>query len=131
MSWNFRIIKNINGSFGIHEVYYDDQGNVNCWSENCISPYGESFAELFSDMNKIRQAFFKPSLEIVNNTLVEMPKYNYRIRSNSNFDEDDGWLYWSNEIGWVSISDADIFSHDEMLSFNLPMNSFWEVVDGR
>jgi hypothetical protein len=28
MSWNYRIIHYANGAYGLHEVHYDDEGNI-------------------------------------------------------------------------------------------------------
>jgi|15BtaG_2_1085339.scaffolds.fasta_scaffold19744_3 hypothetical protein len=42
------------------------------------------------------------------------------------FDEEQ--LYWSNTDGWVSYPDADVFSKDERMSLNLPIEGRWEEV---
>ena len=34
-------------------------------------------------------------------------------------------LYWSNTDGWVSYPDADVFSKDERMSLNLPIEGRW------
>ena len=41
MSWNYRLVKRINGSYGIHEVYYDDCGDANSMTMNpvCLSRF--------------------------------------------------------------------------------------------
>lgn len=33
MSWNYRIMSYAEGGLGVHEVYYDDVGNVTGWTE--------------------------------------------------------------------------------------------------
>ena len=33
MSWNYRIVKRLDGSFGLHEVYYDAKGRPNGMTE--------------------------------------------------------------------------------------------------
>lgn len=52
--WNYRVVeKNIinkidcsdieydTTTYSIHEVYYDEDGNITMWSSESISPYGE------------------------------------------------------------------------------------------
>ena len=34
-------------------------------------------------------------------------------------------LYWSNEIGWVSLPDAVVFSGDERQRLHLPLGGRW------
>ena len=34
-------------------------------------------------------------------------------------------LFWSNTDGWVARSDADVFSKDERMSLNLPIEGRW------
>ena len=46
MSWNYRVIKNKVGEHEIHEVYYDDEGNIDMMTESAISPYGEKIEDL-------------------------------------------------------------------------------------
>ena len=43
-------------------------------------------------------------------------------------DENGEFLYWSNQHGWVNLSEADIFSGEEMLEFSLPMGGRWEKI---
>ena len=43
-------------------------------------------------------------------------------------DENGEFLYWSNQYSWVNLSEADIFSGEEMLKFNLPMGGRWEKI---
>jgi hypothetical protein len=38
-------------------------------------------------------------------------------------------LYWSNEMGWVDIYDADTFEEHERLSSRLPIDGVW-VLEG-
>lgn len=35
-SWNYRIVKTADDWYGLHEIYYDDEGHVNAWAEICI-----------------------------------------------------------------------------------------------
>lgn len=58
MSWNYRVfhrsvhdsIDTYEDEFTVREAYYDDEGNVNAWSEP-IAPHGGTFAELVSDLS--------------------------------------------------------------------------------
>lgn len=63
MSWNYRIIKTTIGgedSYGIHEVYYDENGKPKMYSEDPIPAHGETLTELREDMDRLLQAFEKP-----------------------------------------------------------------------
>lgn len=50
-------------SFTLHEVYYDDDGNVKYWSTDPIAAYGETLEELKSDLEHQLKALEKPVLE--------------------------------------------------------------------
>ena len=52
----------------------------------------------------------------------------YFVRSVDEVDDDGVLLYWSNEFGWVNLSEAEIFTSDEMLEFDLPMGGRWEKI---
>jgi uncharacterized OB-fold protein len=74
--WNYRVIrrdyKSANGTIEsvvtIHEVYYDDKGVINAWSEDPMSPNGSSLEadeqnalkELSGDIDLMLQAFNRP-----------------------------------------------------------------------
>jgi len=60
--WNYRVIERNDGSFGIHEVYYDDNDVPEMCTADPISLYGESEADIREDLSKIVQAFDKPVL---------------------------------------------------------------------
>jgi hypothetical protein len=49
-------------SWGIHEVYYDEDGNPNGYTERALSPFGESLEELKNDLLYMLKAFEKPIL---------------------------------------------------------------------
>lgn len=80
MSWNYRIVKNQKGSktgsqelsFEIHEVYYDDKGNIESWTENPCSPYGETLEELKQDLKHMFKAFEEPVLEFTDSTKMKL-----------------------------------------------------------
>jgi hypothetical protein len=41
MSWNYRIIHYANGAYGLHEVHYDDEGNISSRTLEPISFYSD------------------------------------------------------------------------------------------
>lgn len=63
MSWNYRIMTLDGGkTFEIHEVYYSRDGIPNSYTENAISPVGDSITELMDDLTYMMEAFKKPIL---------------------------------------------------------------------
>lgn len=64
MSWNYRVIENLDG-FGIYEVYYDDDGSICNISAEPMEPYGETVEELKRDVAAMNAAFDKPVLSFV------------------------------------------------------------------
>jgi hypothetical protein len=71
MTWNYRVLSRTkyNGlrkeeyqELGVHEVYYDDEGNPTSCSVDPITPWGFSFVELRKDFELMRRAFEKPVL---------------------------------------------------------------------
>ncbi len=66
--WNYRVFRHeyTHGGeqyYEIHECYYDDDGNVNGWTENAICPYGDTPEELESVLKMMGEAFSKPILD--------------------------------------------------------------------
>lgn len=70
--WNHRIIKRsfprpdgtVDVLFGIHEVYYDAEGNPNTCTMNPIRIVGDSVDELKRTIDWIRAALKKPILDM-------------------------------------------------------------------
>lgn len=76
--WNYRVVeKDVtykidcsemeyeNVSYSIHEVYYDEDGNITMWSAESISPYGEvCVKDLEVDIKFMLEACSKPILKI-------------------------------------------------------------------
>lgn len=74
--WNYRVVeKNITNKidcsdteydttvYEVHEVYYDEDGNITMWSEDSISPYGEGcLKDLEVDIKFMFEACSKPIL---------------------------------------------------------------------
>lgn len=64
--WNYRIMKRtINGETGytLHEVYYNDAGEIEGYTEDPIAPFGTDIEDLRINIWQMRQAFDKPVLE--------------------------------------------------------------------
>ncbi len=67
MTWNFRIVKKIfDGEtlYEVHEVYYDENGAVESWTEEAVHPMGVSTSELKADIEHFLQAFRHPVLAL-------------------------------------------------------------------
>lgn len=62
MIWNYRVIEH-DRFFAIHEVYYNDKGEITAISEDPIAPSGESLKELKSDLKYYLQAMNRPILK--------------------------------------------------------------------
>ncbi len=65
--WNHRVIHRYNEehdshTYHIHEVYYDDDGSIEGWTEKAMEPFGETPAELREDIRHFIKAFQKPIL---------------------------------------------------------------------
>lgn len=77
MSWNYRILRHVDPApsrmetlypngiiwYGIHEVYYDEQGTPHSCSVNEMELKGESAVDIAQDMKLMALAFDKPILE--------------------------------------------------------------------
>ena len=62
MVWNYRVIEH-DRFFAIHEVYYNDKGDITAISEDPMHPQGETLKELKNDMKYFLQAFNRPVLK--------------------------------------------------------------------
>jgi hypothetical protein len=64
--WNYRIMKRKNeeGEFdyGIHEVYYDENGKVKGWTERSMTTTCDSEENLKFDLERMIKAFEKETL---------------------------------------------------------------------
>jgi len=85
MSWNYRVIyipkdgDSIfdDDQFVIREVFYNDDDEIEFWTEEDASPFGETFEELADDFDLMQEAFEKPILMLTKDedgedTLVEL-----------------------------------------------------------
>lgn len=85
MSWNYRVAKKcitvdilkdeVTGevvdsysedSFGICEVYYNDEGKITSTTERFIEPYGETLEDLKWCFDKMKEAFDKEVIDLDN-----------------------------------------------------------------
>ncbi len=65
MNWNHRVIKTETPDgpwFAIHEVYYDDEGNLSGYSEKPVAVCGEGFDEIEETLKRMLRALEKPIL---------------------------------------------------------------------
>lgn len=64
-TWNYRVIcKTANGdtTYQVHEVYYREDGSVDCWTQEPVEPLGVSEAQLRNDLHAFLAAFRLPVL---------------------------------------------------------------------
>jgi len=67
-SWNYRVIRKPTPDTDsvvhqIHEVYYREDGAIEGWTAEPVTPLGESVEELREDIRYFLQAFRRPVLE--------------------------------------------------------------------
>lgn len=73
MVWNYRVVRKENKgpfvtederyAYGIHEVYYNDAGEIESCTVEPVDPYGTTEGELFDCMAKMNDALKKPVLD--------------------------------------------------------------------
>jgi len=60
MSWNYRVMKKRNedgaSTYGVHEVYYNDDGSIRGYTENSVTPNSESAEDLAKTMKLIKSS---------------------------------------------------------------------------
>ncbi|OCG00873.1 hypothetical protein [Gilliamella sp. wkB112] len=61
-AWNYRVMDSHLNGLGIYEVYYDEDGNINYFSNNAVSPRGDSLEELKKDLLLYMEALERPIL---------------------------------------------------------------------
>jgi hypothetical protein len=67
-NWNYRVLRKRCTKTGmetlqIHEVYYAEDGSVDCWTQQPVEPLGTSEPQLRNDVHAFLAAFRKPVLE--------------------------------------------------------------------
>lgn len=68
VTWNYRVIakkcpKSGITTYQIHEVYYTEDGGIDCWTQQPMEPLGTSEAHLRNDLHAFLAAFRSPVLE--------------------------------------------------------------------
>lgn len=67
-NWNYRVIRKACAATGIvtyqvHEVYYTEDGGIDCWTQQPVEPLGTTESQLRNDVHAFLAAFRKPVLE--------------------------------------------------------------------
>ena len=77
-TWNYRVLRRIGGEgmthyymFAVHEVYYDDLGFVDGWTEMPDAPFGDTLDELRADYRMMAEALELPVLDYETGKEVE------------------------------------------------------------
>jgi len=103
MSWNYRVIMEEasddklfgEDSYTIREVFYDDDGEIEFWSDEGCAPYGNTFQEVADDFDLMAAAFELPVLKIEKDEdglekLVEIEvEYEYPDESDDSEEDDE------------------------------------------
>lgn len=74
--WNYRVCKTTYSKgtqgeevgFAIHDVYYNDKGEITAVTENSVGPYGETVDELLHSIDRMRESVNKEVIDL--DTLV-------------------------------------------------------------
>jgi len=67
VSWNYRVAHrpgSPDNSYGIHEVYYDEEGRITLYSVASIAAFGDTFEECECDMSLMHDAFNTEALNL-------------------------------------------------------------------
>lgn len=77
--WNYRVVRRCNPPdasdehcFGIHEIYYAEDGSVEAWTESPCSPVGATPAELVADLRQMTDALSEPWFAEQDGQLVQL-----------------------------------------------------------
>jgi len=67
-TWNYRVIKKSSPldqevTYQIHEIYYREDGSVDCWNDTPVEPLGITESGLRNDIQSFLGAFRQPILE--------------------------------------------------------------------
>ena len=54
MSWNYRMVKRLDGTLAVHEVYYNKAGRECSMTAEPVSLYGDSPEEIVGDLIRIK-----------------------------------------------------------------------------
>ena len=64
--YNYRVVRyNTNGeiSFALHEIYYNDNDEIDAYSVEPVSPSADSINELIKILDLMKDAIFKPHID--------------------------------------------------------------------
>ncbi len=66
--WHYRVIRKHHPetdsvTYHVHEVYYQEDGSIDGWTQESVAPLGETVEELREDIRYFLQAFRCPILE--------------------------------------------------------------------
>jgi hypothetical protein len=78
--WNYRVAHRPGSavpSYGIYEVYYDEDYDIKMYSKNPISPFGDTTEELEADVSMMLHAF--------NETPLNLNHVDYMIRQKQKY----------------------------------------------
>ncbi len=53
MNWNYRLMRYDTGALGIHEVYYDDDGDIISFTEEAVGVTGENTEEIGATLRQM------------------------------------------------------------------------------
>lgn len=65
-TWNYRVMRTVSGeetTYGVHEVFYDESGTVIFWTQEPVSPIGDTVEELQTELKRMIEATWKPMLD--------------------------------------------------------------------
>ena len=66
--WNYRVMRHTDAFgrvfLGIHESYYNDEGEVTAWTDDLSAPAGETIEELRGDLEKMIRALEYPVIDV-------------------------------------------------------------------
>ncbi len=62
--WNYRVVRDTDGGFAVHECYYDDDGAITGITEKSVAPYGDTYEELEHEVADFyMRAFHHPPID--------------------------------------------------------------------
>ena len=65
MSWNYRIVEDLEGNFFITEVYYNKKGKPTSWVNSSVGIMADSIEGVHYNFTLMQMALFKPRLKVV------------------------------------------------------------------
>lgn len=63
MSWNYRVLRYSTGELGLHEVFYDADGNPDGCTMEAVGLVGDDLTEMHRGLDMMRRALHEPILE--------------------------------------------------------------------